>query len=137
MNNCTFAGRLGRDPELRQTPDGQTVAKFPLAVNRRRRDADPLWLDVSVWGRQAELVARYLSKGRECVVSGEVDVRTFQRRDGSQGFAVTLNAKNITFVGSRGNVEPAVAGTVPVATASNGGQMAVETSVPPDVDIPF
>lgn len=101
MNSCTFSGRLGRDPELRATRDGHPVCSFSLAVNRYKRDAGAIWFDVSVWGKQGENAAKYLAKGSEVVVAGSVDSREYEKRDGTTGFALTLNAREVSFVGSR------------------------------------
>jgi len=136
MNNLTVSGRLGRDPELRSTASGDPVCSFSLAVNRRKRDADALWFDVSVWGKQGETVARFLSKGSEAVICGEVDVREFDRRDGTPGFALTLNARQVTFVGGKsdgGDGErsaPAQSQAPPPASDRTG-------YTPDDDDIPF
>ena len=124
MNNGTFSGRLGKDPELRSVGDRE-VCNFSLAVNRRKKDAPTQWWDVSVWGKQAEVAARYLRKGSEVVVAGTVDFREFERRDGSAGFALTLDCREFSFVGAK---------------AEDGGsqpQPAAPIRTPADDDIPF
>lgn len=101
MNSCNFTGRLGRDPELRSTQTGKSVCSFSLAVDGFGRDAETLWLDVSVWGKAGENCAQYLAKGREVAVTGRVGLRTYEKRDGSAGASVTLDANDVTFVGGR------------------------------------
>lgn len=101
MNACNFTGRLGRDPELRSTQSGKSVCSFSLAVDGFGQNAETLWLDVSVWGRAAENCAQYLGKGREVAVTGRVGLRTYEKRDGSAGASVTLDANDVTFIGAR------------------------------------
>lgn len=99
----TFVGRLGRDVELRSTRDGTAVANLRVAVKRRGpKQRDDLWLDVTVWRGLAENCARFLSTGREVyVVADDVDVREFQRRDGTPGFALEVTARDVQFIGGR------------------------------------
>lgn len=126
MNNLTVSGRLGRDPELRQTRNGDPVCSFSLAVNRFKKDDGAIWFDVSVWGKQGENVARFLSKGSECVVAGQVDSRQYEKGDGSAGFALTLNAREVTFVGGRSDSAP-----------SQAPAQSAPAQAPADDDIPF
>jgi single-strand DNA-binding protein len=105
MNTCTFAGRLGRDPETRQVGD-RNVTNFSIAVDRFKKDDGPLWVDVSAWGKLGETAARFLHKGREVVVSGRVDLRTYAKNDGSQGASLSLDARDLTLIGSRDQGAP-------------------------------
>jgi single-strand DNA-binding protein len=100
VNTATFAGRLGRDPETRQVGDN-SVTSFSLAVNRFKKDDGPLWVDVSAWGKLGDTAARFLHKGREVVVTGRIDLRTYIKNDGTQGASLTIDARDITFVGDR------------------------------------
>lgn len=99
IGNAT--GRLGSDPELRSTKSGQPVCNLSVAVDRFDRQADPIWLRVTVWGKQGENCARYLSKGSWVSVTGRVDTEEFTRNNGDAGYAITLNASDVAFVGSR------------------------------------
>lgn len=133
MNSCTFTGRLGRDPELRSTRDGQPVCNFSLAVDRRgkNRDDGALWLDVSAWGKTGENVAKFLRKGSEVAVAGNIDTRTYPKSDGTTGFAVTLNAREVSFIGPK-------ADDAPRSTPAASTPPASAPSTPPaDDDIPF
>jgi single-strand DNA-binding protein len=130
MNNLTVSGRLGRDPELRSTRSGDSVCSFSLAVNRFKKDDPPIWFDVSVWGKQGENVSRYLSKGSEVVVAGEVDSREYEKRDGSTGFSLTINARQVTFVGGKSDGGGQRESAPAQAPASSGGGY-------DDDDIPF
>jgi len=114
-------GNLGRDPEMRYTPNGQAVTSFPVAVNRRYNDSsgqpveETIWFRISAWGKQAELCKQYLSKGRQVLVEGRLNPdratgnpRTFTRQDGSVGSSYEVVAETVRFLGGRGEgPEPA------------------------------
>lgn len=94
-------GRIGRDAEVRHTPNGHSVAGFPVAVDVGFGDNKAtLWLDASLWGKRAEGgLTQYLVKGQQVFVQGEIGTREFQKRDGTPGFAVTLKLSEIDLVG--------------------------------------
>ncbi len=104
-------GNLGRDPELRYTPDGTAVTDFSLAVNERWSDRESgewkektLWFRVSVWRRQAETVAQYLSKGRKALVIGRMTPPSaYIGRGGEARGSLEVTATNIRFLGGRGD----------------------------------
>jgi single-strand DNA-binding protein len=100
-------GNLTRDPELRQTPTGQNVTSFSLALNRAYKDASGEWqevtdyIDIVCWGPLAERVAQYLSKGRRCLVQGRLQSRSWEQ-DGNKRSKVEVLANDVTFLDSRG-----------------------------------
>jgi len=100
-------GNLTRDPELRQTPTGQNVTSFSLALNRSYKDASGEWqeatdyIDIVCWGPLAERVAQYLSKGRRCLVQGRLQSRSWEQ-DGNKRSKVEVLANDVTFLDSRG-----------------------------------
>jgi single-strand DNA-binding protein len=101
-------GNLTRDPELRQTPTGQNVTSFSLALNRAYKDASGEWqevtdyIDIVCWGPLAERVAQYLSKGRRCLVQGRLQSRSWEQ-DGNKRSKVEVLANDVTFLDSRGS----------------------------------
>jgi single-strand DNA-binding protein len=103
-------GNLTRDPELRQTPTGQNVTSFSLALNRSYKDQGGEWqeatdyIDIVCWGPLAERVAQYLSKGRRCLVQGRVQSRSWEQ-DGVKRNKVEVLANDVTFLDSRGGGE--------------------------------
>ena len=102
-------GRIGRDAEQRQTQGGTAVAGFPVAVDVGFGDnKTTLWLDASIWGKRAESgLIQYLVKGQQVWVAGEIGTREYQKRDGTQGFAVTLKVQEISLAGSpQGQQQP-------------------------------
>lgn len=107
LNQVTLMGNLTRDPELRQTPTGQTVTSFSLALNRSYKDQSGEWqeatdyIDIVAWGPLAERVAQYLSKGRRCLVQGRLQSRSWEQ-EGQKRSKVEVLANDVTFLDSRG-----------------------------------
>jgi single-strand DNA-binding protein len=104
FNQVILMGNLTRDPELRQTPNGQNVCSFSLALNRSYKGADGNWqeatdyIDVVAWGPLGERVAQYLSKGRPCLVNGRLQSRSWEQ-DGQKRSKVEVVAQDVTFLG--------------------------------------
>src|SRR5690606_12253690 len=114
----TIVGNLGRDPELRYLPSGEAVCNLSVATNRRWNDRqtgeaqeEVCWFRVSVWGKQAEAVNEYLSKGRQVLVEGRLrpdpetgGPRVYLRQDGTAGASFEVVAQTVRFlVGRNGN----------------------------------
>jgi len=110
----TLIGHLGRDPELSFTPGGQAVTKFPLAVNRRVRNAlgeqvrETVWFQISCWERQAENANLFLQKGSQVMVKGRLtpdpetgSPRLWQRRDGALAASYEVTAQEIIYLSRR------------------------------------
>ncbi len=103
MNNVVLVGRLTRDPELRTTPNGIATCQISLAVNgipnaNGERTTD--FINIVVWRRQAENVAKYCSKGSQVGVVGRIHTRSYDANDGSKRYVTEVVADNITFLGS-------------------------------------
>ena len=107
LNQVTLMGNLTRDPELRQTPNGQNVCSFSLALNRSYRDANGEWqeatdyIDIVAWGPLGERVSQYLSKGRRCLVQGRLQSRSWEQ-EGQKRSKVEVLANDVTFLDGRG-----------------------------------
>jgi len=101
-------GNLTRDPELRNTPSGQAVCSFSLALNRSYKGADGNWqeatdfIDIVAWGPLGERVSQYLSKGRPCLVNGRLQSRSWEQ-DGQKRSKVEVVAQDVTFLGGAGD----------------------------------
>lgn len=106
FNQVTLMGNLTRDPELRNTPNGQSVCSFSLALNRSYKAADGNWqevtdfVDVVAWGPLGERVAQYLTKGRPALVSGRLQSSSWEK-DGQKRSKVEVVANDVTFLGGR------------------------------------
>ena len=115
FNQVILMGNLTRDPELRQTPNGQNVCSFSLALNRSYKGADGNWqeatdfVDIVAWGPLGERVAQYLSKGRPCLVNGRLQSRSWEQ-DGQKRSKVEVVAQDVTFLGGAGGGDGGGAG---------------------------
>jgi single-strand DNA-binding protein len=106
INQVMLMGNLTRDPELRNTPTGQQVVSFSLALNRAYKDQSGEWqeatdyIDVVAWGPLAERVAQYLTKGRRAFVQGRIQSRSWEQ-DGQKRNKVEVLASDVTFLDGR------------------------------------
>lgn len=104
FNKVILMGNLTRDPEVRTTPNGQSVANFSLAVNRTWKGADGntqeavSYIDCVAWGRTGEVIAQYMQKGRPILVSGRLDQRSWEQ-DGQKRSKVEVIVEDFNFVG--------------------------------------
>ena len=112
FNKVILMGNLTRDPELRYNPNNTAVANFSLAVNRKYRQGDESkeevsFLDVVVFGKQAENCSQYLNKGSSVLVEGRLQQRRWETDDGQKRNKVEVVANNVQFMPKRqGGGEP-------------------------------
>lgn len=143
MNKVFLKGRLARDVDLRTTTTGKSVAQVSIAVNRWGKDQGADFIPLVIWGQQAETFARYLSKGREVLVEGRMQVRSYDDKNGNKRYATEVIVENFEFCGSRndngGNDN--FAGSSNSASQNNNNAPFAGNdnfgSMPADEDIPF
>lgn len=106
FNKVILMGNLTRDPETRNTPNGQSVTNFSLAVNRTWKGADGQqnedvsYIDCVAWGKPGEIIAQYLQKGRAVLVSGRLDQRSWDDKDsGQKRSKIEVVVEDFNFVG--------------------------------------
>ena len=105
LNHIVLMGRLTRDPELRRTGSGIAVASFTLAVDRdyaaqgAERETD--FVDIVAWRSTAEFVSKYFTKGRMAVVSGRLQIRNWQDKDGNKRRSAEVVANDVYFGDSK------------------------------------
>ena len=110
VNQVILMGNLTRDPETRQTPSGQSVTSFSLALNRSYKDQSGEWqeatdyIDVVAWGPLGERVAQYVTKGRRVLVQGRLQSSSWEK-DGQKRTKVEVQANDVTFLDGRGDGE--------------------------------
>lgn len=106
LNKVMLVGRLTRDPEIRNTPSGQSVATMSLATNRFWKDKNGQKQDktefhnVVLWGRLAEIAGQYLTKGQEAFIEGRMETRKYTGKDGVERRVTEVIAENMQ-LGSR------------------------------------
>ncbi len=102
MNKVVLIGRLTRDPELKFTPDaGTAVTKLTLAVDKYnsktgQKEAD--FVPVVVWGKQAESTANYMVKGSQMAISGRIQTRNYEAKDGTKRYVTEVVATEVQFL---------------------------------------
>ncbi|MDH4099234.1 MAG: single-stranded DNA-binding protein [Nitrospirota bacterium] len=129
FNKVILLGNLTRDPEVRFTPTGTAVASFAIAVNRRYKQGDEFrdevsYIDIVVFGKQAENCGQYVGKGDSVLVDGRLQQRRWETDDGQKRSKVEVVADNVTFM--------------PKRQGQGGGSAEGGYDAPPvDDDIPF
>jgi len=127
LNKVFLIGNLTRDPELRVTPKGTAICSFGLAVNRQYRDEsgtardETTFVDIEAWGKQGELVSKYLTKGSPCMVEGRLRLDAWEdKTSGQKRSKLKVVLDNVQFL-SRG----------PGGGAAQGGEMSGEAAEEP------
>ncbi len=146
VNKVILIGNLGADPELRYTPSGQPVANFRIATSESwvdkqgQKQERTEWHRIVAWGKLAELCGEYLAKGRQVFIEGKLQTRQWEDRDGQKRFTTEIQAREITFLGGRGE---APAGGRRSSGNAGGGDLGdaggFDYGPPPmnDDDVPF
>jgi single-strand DNA-binding protein len=106
FNKVILMGNLTRDPEIRYAPNGTPVANFGLAVNRRYRQAEEMredvcFVDIVIFGKQAETCGQYLSKGQGALIEGRLQMRKFETKEGQKVTKHEVVAENVRFLSKR------------------------------------
>ncbi len=134
FSKVMIIGNLGRDPEMRYTPNGRAVTEFSVAVTHSSRDpqtgewADEQtdWFRVTVWGDRAERTAEQFHKGNRVFVEGRFRTREFERKDGTKGISLDITADNVIALERRSRDEEGTFG----APAGNTGAGAPVAGAP-------
>ncbi len=151
VNKVILVGNLGRDPELRHTPQGQAVANFTMATseNWMGRDGQKQerteWHRVVVWGKLAELCGKYLAKGRKAYIEGKLQTRSWDNKEGQKQYTTEIVANVVQFLDSAGAGAGASRSNDGFGAPSHGGGGDDPFGAPPDFgggneasdDIPF
>lgn len=145
LNKILLIGHLGRDPEVRYTPDGAPVATFSLATSENWTDKNGSrqerteWHNIVAWNKLADLCKKYLVKGRQVYIEGRIRSRDWNDRDGNKRRTTEVMATQIVLLGSR--AQSAEAGAQPMEPVSRAAaepdQQAFDDAGITDSDIPF
>lgn len=138
LNKATLMGRLTRDPEKRYTQSNTAVASFTLAIDRDRKDQNGNkqtdFIDCVAWGKLAELVDKWFTKGMMAIVCGRVQSRNWQDKNGNKRTSIEVNCEEIKF----GETKKARdGGYAPSSSSAPAGSDSFEELDEDDSDVPF
>jgi single-strand DNA-binding protein len=144
LNKVMLIGNLGRDPEIRYTPDGSPVANFSLATTDYWTDKSGTrqerteWHNIVAWTRLADVSKRFLSKGKQVYVEGRLRTREWTDRDGNKRRTTEVIASQMVLLGPRGESAEQAPAAAPQAAASySEAEPAIEEGGITDNDLPF
>ena len=116
LNKAMLIGHLGRDPELKYTEGGKAVAKFSIATSEKWKDKEgessekTVWHNIVAWGKQAEVINQYLSKGSPVYIEGRIENRSYDDKDGNKKYISEVVVQQFQFLGKKeGETKPAKA----------------------------
>ncbi len=136
FNRVILMGNLTRDPELRYIASGTAVAHVGLAINDRRKNANGEWVeevtfvDVTLWGRTAEVAGEYLTKGSPVLIEGRLKLDTWETSDGQKRSKLKVVGERMQMLGGRGAGAPGGGGGGGGGGGAAGGRPAPQPSAP-------
>lgn len=138
LNQCTFTGRLGRDPETRTSPNGDQVCNVSIAVGSAWKDKNgekqerTEWVPLVFTGKVAEIAAQYLSKGSQVAVTGEFRTRKWQDKAGQDRYSTEIRVERMTMLGKSPDSAPAprAPAAAPAPRQSSGGYSDEDSEIP-------
>lgn len=143
FNKITIVGNLGKDPELRYTPQGNAVCNFSVATNEKRRDRSgdlqdvTTWFRITLWGKQAENASKYLTKGSPVYIEGRLKVEEWADRDGKNRFTLDVQATDMQFLGNSRGDDFSGSGGPEFSDEPSTSSASEFSGQPNDDDIPF
>ena len=144
LNKVLLIGRLGKDPEIRYTPEGSPVASFSLATSENWTDKSGTrqerteWHNIVAWNKLADICKQFLSKGRQVYIEGRIQSREYTDREGVKKRVTEIIASQMVMLGSRPQgAEAGVQPMEPVARPATDADQAFGDSGITDSDIPF
>jgi single-strand DNA-binding protein len=145
FNKIIIVGNLGRDPELRYTPQGTAVCNFTMATSEKRRDKSgefqdvTTWFRVTLWEKRAEVAAKYLQKGKPVYIEGRLKIDEWTDRDGNNRYTLDVTATDMQFIGSASDRDSGYASDNSDMEAPEPASSSAAAGAAPsnDDDIPF
>lgn len=138
LNKAILMGRLTRDPELRHTQSNTAVTSFSLAIDRGRKgvngERETDFIDCVAWGKQAEFVSQWFTKGMMAIVTGRIQSRSWEDKDGNKRVSINVNCDEVSFGETKksrdGDGSPAPSFDPPISDSDF-------TELSDDSDVPF
>jgi single-strand DNA-binding protein len=143
LNKVMLIGRLGKDPEIRYTPDGSPVANFSLATSEFYTDKSGTrqerteWHNIVAWSKLAELSKRFLAKGRQVYIEGRIRTREWSDKDGIKRRTTEVIANQLVLLGSRSQESEGLGASEPVQRGILEPEPSAADIGITDEDIPF
>ena len=106
-NHVQLIGNVGQDPTITNLESGKKVARFSVATNENYKDSkgekqtDTNWHNIVAWGKTAEIIEKYVTKGKEIGISGKLKTRSYETEDGNQRYVTEMEAQEILLLGNR------------------------------------
>lgn len=103
-NKVTLIGNLGMDPEIKETENGQKMARFSIATNERYKNAkgenvtETMWHNLTAWGKTAEIMSKYCQKGSELVVEGKLINRNYTSKEGIKRYVTEVQVNDFILI---------------------------------------
>ena len=141
VNKVILLGNLGKDPDLRYTPSGKAVATFSLATSERwtsqdgQKQENTTWHNIVAWGKQAETMKEYLTKGRQVYIEGRIANRSYEDKEGNKKYVSEVVVQSFSFVGNKGSSGNGGGQTTPAEPAAETAPDAGSSET--DDDLPF
>ncbi len=146
LNLCQFIGRLGKDPEMRYSPDGKAVANLSIACGQSWKDKTTgekvektEWVRIVAFGRLAEIIGEYLKKGAQVYISGQIQTRKWQDKEGKDRYTTEIVANQMQMLGGKQSSGQNGGGSGDEFIPSSQAQRKPASAAPGDFDddIPF
>lgn len=142
INRVILVGNLGKDPEIRHTETGVTVARFPIATSETYKDKSgnkverTEWHNIVAWRGLAEVAEKYLKKGQSVYIEGRIRSNNYQDKEGIQRYSIEIVADNMTMLGGGGGRESDRGTETPYENKAEKARVADQVESEPD-DLPF
>ena len=135
MNVYTFTGNLARDAKINSTEKGDSVGSFRVGVKSGYGDkAVTNWINCSLWGKRADSLAPYLMKGQGVAISGELSLRKYKSKDGTEGASMEVRVADVTLIGNKEDRAPMTPQMASKSMPVNKGDGSWDNF---DSDVPF
>jgi len=143
VNKVILIGNLGKDPEIRTTPQGTALARFSLATTSTWKDASGAkqerteWHDIVAWEKLAQICGEYLHKGKMVYVEGSLQTRSWEDQNGQKRYKTEVKASNVVMLSRREDGARGSASAGPAREVADAGEAPVATGASYDDDVPF
>lgn len=129
FNKIILVGNLGKDPELRYTPNGDAVCSFTLATNEKvKGESVSTWFKVTLWRKTAEAAAKYLERGSSVYIEGRLQIEEWTDKDGKNRYTLAVNGTDMQFIGGPSQVS--TERSEPAQQTFTGGNDQTQDSIP-------